>query len=559
MIPRRRTRLAPSILSLATAALLLLPPADAHARVEGYPHLDNETLGMFNMLRAGLSGPTDKFDILYWGDLSLEKTFGGMLGFTRYLAAASAHAIAAVAEHTPAYRAPYREAYLGAMARMLHHRSWDDWLKLYGDDPIADDNVMFKGYLFYMMANYQRLFGDRRYELPVTLVSKQGKTFSTDIKALAKLLAQEQAHEKSSQGEHHHNIPCEPGQVFVICNTQHRVGFEVYDRLYGTKHAATARTWLDWTRKRLVDPATGLFYYMYKPLKSADKQLVKTRSGIFNSISIAFLDALDHKWAMGTLYPKFKALHVLQDAASPHGVGTAIAVERPGAQSTDLVTFALNIATTEVAMIMARSQGEKALHAKLLAGLNKLLGQPAWEADGARYGYSFIRAVPLLFQNAPALWARATTAEYNLRKNTLRARPASFFSQPHVAAVGNDKAFVNQAIYDPARRELLVTVNGGRATTGPTTITVTGLESTRSYSVTRDGVAHADFTRQADRLVITTPPLSATEEAYRVAEAPAPASALDEGCAVAPTGPAAPAALALLLIGLRRRCRPRRP
>jgi len=526
-------------------------PSSASAKVEGYPYLDNETIGLFNMVREAFKGPTEQFDILHWGDISLEKTFGGMLGFTRYLAAASAHAIAALAHRSPAYRAPYQRTFEAAVNKMLHHRSWGDWLAVYGDDPIAKDNLMFKGFLFYMLVQYQQLFGDRRYEQPLTLVSKQGKTFSTDIKSLAALLAKEQANEKSAKGEHHHHIACEPGQVFVICNTQHRVGFELYDRMYGTKYGATAATWIAWANKNLIDPATGLFYYMYRPAKTDKDMLVKWKSGIFNSISIAFLDALDTKLAMGVLWPKFKTQHVLLDAASPHGTGTAVAIERPTTK-TDLVTFALNIATTGMAMIVARSGGETALAAKLHKGWEGYLAKPAWEQDRRRYGYSFIRAVPLVFQNAPALWARATDTEYNLRLNTPRTRSAAFFKQPHVEAVSDPGAFVNQAVYDAAKQTLLVTINGGQATTKPASITVAGLDEKKFYGVTRDGNKHPGGAWKQGKYVFTTAALSATEETYRVMETDPPAAPVtDEGCSVSGGVDQTPPAMFLfMLLGL---------
>ena len=517
------------VLGLILIAALTAHPRRARAKVEGYPYLDNETIGLFNLLSDGLAGKPGEFDLLYWGDISLEKTFGTMLGFTRYLAAASSYAVAAAAEHSPAYRAPYKEAMERAIGKMLHHRSWNDWLTTYGDDPIAKDNLMFKGFLFYMMVQYQRLFDDRRYEKPVTMVSSGGKSFTTDLKSLAALLAKEQAQERSVQGEAHHNIACEPGQVFIMCNTQHRVGFEIYDRLYGTTHGASAKAWLDWVRASMIDPTNGLIYFMYRPKKSRDQQLVKTMSGLFIGISIAFIDALDHNWAMGQLYPRFKKEFVLEDSKSPHGAGTAVAMDQVS-QKTDLISFALNIATTGMAQIMARAQGESALYDKLVQGFNGYLGKPAWEPGESRYGYTFMRAIPLMFQNAVPLWARATDAKHNIRKNTVSLRPASFFKQPYVSAVSNPKAFVNQAVYDNANSRLLVTVNGGKATSESTAISVAGLDRAKYYSVTRNGALHNAVAWNNNLLVITTPALSSKEESYLVEEAEAPP--IGEGCSL---------------------------
>ena len=92
---------------LVTLLLISALASPADARVEGYPYLDNETLGMFNILRDALSGEVGKFDTRYWGDPGLEKNFGGMLGLTRYLVAGpdqmSGHGVAHGAETEKGY------------------------------------------------------------------------------------------------------------------------------------------------------------------------------------------------------------------------------------------------------------------------------------------------------------------------------------------------------------------------------------------------------------------------------------------------------------------------
>jgi hypothetical protein len=120
-----------------------------------------------------------------------------------------------------------------------------------------------------------------------------------------------------------------------------------------------------------------------------------------------------------------------------------------------------------------------------------------------------------------------------------------------VAIVSNNKTFVNQAVYDAAKGRLLVTVNGGQATTEPTAISVAGLDLNKYHAVTRDGVAYKGAAWQGDKFVITTPPLSATEESYVIEEGTAPVPApTDEGCRVGGAAMETPALALLFLLVL---------
>ncbi len=545
------------VICICLAAL----PATAQARVEGYPYLDNETIGMFNILRDALAGDVQTFDTRYWGDATLEKQFGGMLGLTRYLVAGTSYAVAGVAEHTPAYRAPYVDALRRAMEKMLHYRSWQEWMNHYGKDPLAEGNLMFKGFLFYMMTLYQRASGDSRYETPVTLKYTDGQTFTTSVKVLADKLAKEATKAVDGAGQKHHGIACEPGQVFVICNTQHRVGYQIYDRLNGTKHAAETAQWLAWTKKNMVDAKTGLTYFMYRPGKPAGKQYNTSLSGLYNSLTILYLDALDPTWA-ASLYPAYKKYFVAADGDSPNGQGTAVAYDYPDKKSS-LTAYALNIATTGTTMALARTFGDEALYKKLLVSWERDFGEAAWEPDGTRFGYTFSPIIPLVFQNSVPLLALVTDSKHNIRLNATNTRPAGHFSRPFVKAVSNAKAFINQAVYDEKKQTLLVTINGGKATTAQAVIRVANLDPAVSYLVQRDGKLFSQVVRTGASLAITTPPLSATEESYTVFPGtPPPPEVEDEaascaGCSLdpAPGGGALVLALLALLVLARRRRR----
>ena len=158
--------------------------------------------------------------------------------------------------------------------------------------------------------------------------------------------------------------------------------------------------------------------------------------------------------------------------------------------------------------------------------------------------------IPLIFQNGVPLWARVTDTSYNVRKNATRIRPAGHFTNPLVSGISDAKAFVNQAVYDDKKRTLIITVNGGEATTAAATITVKNLDATRYYAVERDGKAHGQWKREGTTMLITTPPLSATEESYTVFEttAPEPDQPEDSSCSGCSLDPAPGGGLMMLVL-----------
>ena len=123
--------------------------------------------------------------------------------------------------------------------------------------------------------------------------------------------------------------------------------------------------------------------------------------------------------------------------------------------------------------------------------------------------------------------ARTSSPELNIRTSALEYWRPERFEEPLIEAVSNPGTFVNQAFYDTESEQLIITVNGGEATTEPTDIAIANLPSETSFVVIRDGLEYSQVVREDDRLVITTPPLSGTEESY-IIEAGVPAGSVAE-------------------------------
>ena len=134
---------------------------------------------------------------------------------------------------------------------------------------------------------------------------------------------------------------------------------------------------------------------------------------------------------------------------------------------------------------------------------------------------------PLLVGDSYSLLARTSSPEQNIRTNALEYWRPERFEEPFIEDVSNPGTFVNQAFYDTDSEQLVITVNGGEATTETTDITVANLPAETSFLVMRDGVEYGEFRREGDRLIITTSPLSGVEESY-VVEAGVPGSDISE-------------------------------
>src|ERR1041385_1190567 len=91
--------------------------------------LSSESLGLLNYLHAVLSQPQGSWEGFYFPQ-SPSMNFA-----LRYQLAFGAYAVSALAQRTPAYRAPYVEALRGAIQKMLDVASWGYWRAPSGDNP----------------------------------------------------------------------------------------------------------------------------------------------------------------------------------------------------------------------------------------------------------------------------------------------------------------------------------------------------------------------------------------------------------------------------------------
>lgn len=543
-------------LGVAIFAGLWVSSAPAQAKVEGLPYLDNETIGTFHVIERAVQGPADAFDGLHWAPDLLDKMASDdAMGPLRYVIAFAAYAVAQTSIRTPAYRRPYQQVMSALIDKMLDHKAWEDWLARWGDNPLGPDNIMYTGHLLYMMTLHRQLFGDTTFEKPAKLVNPGGPEFETDLPSLAASIAKQAAEGLDAAGAHTWNVACEPGRIFLPCNAPHRLAQVHFDRVYGTGYAASNAQWLQDLRTRWVHPEHKVLYDLFYPFgaemasKGSKPPEMNTRvSGVYNGWSIWMLANLDPAWAT-ELYPAYKKHFVVSGAESPKSDGRTLVLDRTGA--TGLAGDALDLIATGFGMVAARQMNDQALFAALESSWSLQFGAPEWTEDGTQFRRAF-PLIPLMIQNGFPLLALSTTPGADLA--AIAARPANLhqYGMPHLDRVEGGTVFVNQAVYDEPEQNLIVTLNGGKATSGPVKLFCARLRFDRPHEVRRNGVLYEDWEWASGVLVVTTPPLTATEETYEVRQVAEHTDETDRGagliCSASRVAPGGLLHFALLLL-----------
>ncbi len=248
---------------------------------------------------------------------------------------------------------------------------------------------------------------------------------------------------------------------------------------------------------------------------------------------------------------------MVRGADSPYQDGRTMVVDVFG--SDGLVAPLMDLAATGFGMVAARTWGDDALAEELQESWDRYFGAPQWSDDASTLSYTG-PLLPLVVQNAFPLLARTGDSERNLPVDALTAWDPARFDHPYIASVSDEAAFVNQAFYDPETDELILTLNGGFATSEPASVAVANLDPSLRYAVTRNGEPFEQVAWDGELLVIRTTPLRYQMDSYIVGVAPPasepPPPEQEQGCAC--NGSASAAGLFPLLglaLALRRRTR----
>ena len=151
------------------------------------------------------------------------------------------------ANYVPAYPSLYGQAQRMVLERAQSRKVWGYWFleNFWGNftlnpDPIRGakfQNIMFGGFLAKHLAHYEASTHDHRYDEPGALVFvwKDGRTFSYSYKEIVEHCSKAFADSPFTLW------PCEPNQVYMVCNQQGAAGVSGYDALHGSDYWARVK------------------------------------------------------------------------------------------------------------------------------------------------------------------------------------------------------------------------------------------------------------------------------------------------------------------------------
>jgi hypothetical protein len=479
--------------------------------------LSIEGLGYLNYLRGVLTQPIDSWDGFYHAQ-SPSMNFA-----LRYQLAFSTYALAALAQRTPAYRAPYVEAMRAAIERMLRVETWGYWRAPQPDagpgaasglsssghvavlvsphqrvplgppsDPIARDNLQYSGHLSTMLGLYEKLSGDSRYDSPFTLLDPEsGVSYSYTHSQVAERIHRQQR-ENNFGG-----VCCEQGMAYVPCNNHALASNTLHDALHGTQYSRDNVRWLQTVRDKLVlkGPAMrGVFGTAYmKDFKMATPVALN----FTDAWGLAFMLPFDRP-LVRKLYGKFKKRGVNRANADGAYVGSSAVSERM-----EISDVPIN---TGFGLILARGMGDIAL-ADALARYSAAAFDATWE--GSSY---YLRGAPRTL-HATALYALASAiepggADFAHLFNVPPDR--ALLSEPYLEEVSSPSQppGVSQAEYDRQEKTLTLALalpgdpaSLRSASPVEATLTVANILSNVHIEVNGEALLEDGYKHQRDRLV----------------------------------------------------------
>ncbi|MBI4831532.1 MAG: hypothetical protein HY801_08250 [Candidatus Lindowbacteria bacterium] len=312
------------------------PDTSAEAYFEQY-----EKHKLTSDVEMQLRGIQDQFLNAFVTDFRMYKDMPPIV--YRYPIAFTSYALACVAKTDPSYQ-PFCSHYMDKLIQKMKQKEvWEDWIQAgFGPDPMAKQNIMYRGHLNLMYGLYQMTSGDTKYE--------------KEYKALAKALHDEMK-QTEKQGKYC-GMSCEPDDYFVQCNTIGMYSMAVYDTIYkDANYSDVIGPWLAWTKKRMVETEHGVLRNSYHMEHDYAEQLV---TGYGTGWSIAFLMALDPEFAR-SLYPQFKKTFIHEKLGGLY----CYASEVPGSGKPD------DLATV-CALYAAKAMNDKELFGGLINSLDRV-------------------------------------------------------------------------------------------------------------------------------------------------------------------------------------------
>lgn len=465
----------------------------------------------------------------------------------------------------PAWRGAIQPAFDRLNQKMMEKKVWEYWerespgvMKFEPNmdrpypaskDPVAYRNIMYSGHVGMMINLYQMLYNDRKWDEPGSIVFKwdDNTKFVYDNQTLQEVMFLQLINNKVP------GIECEPNAIFPACNTHPMLSWLLYDRMHGTRYYAAAQPLFDeFFAKEFINPKThelGAFYLVkqgfvfsgWNPrygnkMDPMIQEMIKKGANFSSSGNDGWIGTFMHAWnpkLIEELYPHMKKAHVTMqpdgsvtlnnDSLTPdayYAFFTALAAEvgdepvkngllmsmdKMFAPVSEAGTYhypfvdkagAINLAADDSAKPATGSPQQPAPN-KGLAIISKGILVKGHHGD-----VNNMKTFPQHSDLSDRLIGLARA----LPKGglwTMHNKPfeGSHFSAPYVTGIDAGKLPLKRAIYDAAKKALVVSTLPAAGDVSEQELTVKNLDKTVSYQLFIDGVETA-FPSGVDSAVI---------------------------------------------------------
>ncbi len=547
----RKSKIGMSALLLFWAAISCCGSEISKVDPGDYPAADHKEWGQLRWVMKIAGQPLNDFTNYECADEIGDSARRFEIAFSCYFLGAEQY------HKFPAWRGPIQNAYDRLIMKMCEKPVWEYWSRdsagrpLYepgfdspeppSADPVAYRNIMYSGHIGMMIGQYEMLYNDFKWDRPGSIVLRwDGLTqFSYDNQSVQNAMFLQMITNPVP------GIECEPNAIFPACNQHPILSWKHYDYLHGTRYFdAAAPLFKKWFEEVLLNKETHeiAFAYLIKQgyvlaqwhpmlgnlLDSKLIPAVKSGKLSLNSpCNDGWVGAFMHAWAPEVIEKQYPYIRKYFVVVNPDG---SEEVREDKMFQPDFLGFYT---------LLAAEMGDEKTRVKLLERADKLY-DPVWENGTYHYKYF---DTDYAFGAEPAKdAAKSDTCACSAKKEKphvavpmgslglgkccrekfqsdnvqdrlfgmARALPKSglwkmynrpfdkeHFTEPAISDVDIKTVILKRAVYDRAKRALIVSTIGSGAE-GITGFKIINLNPGRKYVLSDNGGKLAELSNVKD-------------------------------------------------------------
>jgi hypothetical protein len=460
-----------------------------------YPELSKEELGQFRFIAKMADQGLDDYSNMEGIDQMGMTAYRYCIAFAGYfLAAEHYYKLSAAPELTQ----PRIDRLI---QKIIQKPVWEFWTMIsrgvptleprmdkpypMNHDPVGLHNIMYSGHVAHVIGLYESLYRDFKWSQPGSIVFTWSDTekFVYDNRSLNQVLYDQMKNQTPPC------IQCEPNACFPECNQHPVLSFMLHDQLHGTHFFDAAPDFFTFFKDvNLIDPVTHetAMLYLIKQKTTVSTQDPRYHNGVdlvitplvgsrlvnlYSSSANGWTGAFMHAWE-----PEYIEQHY------PYQKERNLKVVN-GEARLDQTVWEPELAYGFFAMLAAEV-GDFQTRDQLVTYADRHYA-PVWKDGTYHYPFSRAKGCNNLTDKLIAI-ARALPKD-GLRNLHQRPFDPAHFSSPRLSGVDFPTVVLRRALYDPAKKALIVTTEPGNAPGGKTSFKLVSLDPGRSYRLTIDG------------------------------------------------------------------------